>query len=88
MGKMIARVKIMPTDIDTNLDDLAYSISRSMTVKRYSKEPIAFGINALVIDLVVDEENTDTDALEGTLKGYSGVSEVQIVNMSRESARL
>jgi elongation factor 1-beta len=88
MGKMIARIKIMPTDIDTNLDDLAYSISRSMTVKRYSKEPIAFGINALVIDLVVDEENTDTDALENTLKGYNGVSEVQIVNMSRESARL
>ena len=88
MGKMIARVKIMPTDIDTNLDDLANSISRSITVKRYSKEPIAFGINALIIDLVVDEENTDTDVLESTLKGYSGVSEVQIVNMSRESARL
>ncbi len=90
MGKLVARVKILPNDVDVNLDDLANNISSAegIVVKRYSKEPIAFGISALILDIVMDEDNADTDAIEDRLKRFDGVSEVEIVNMSRESARL
>jgi elongation factor 1-beta len=90
MGKLVARIKILPNDVDVNLDDLANSISNAggIVVKRYSKEPIAFGISALILDVVMDEDNVDTDAIEDRLRRFNGVGEVEIVNMSRESARL
>jgi translation elongation factor aEF-1 beta len=90
MGKLVARIKILPNDVDVNLDDLANSISNTegIVVKRYSKEPIAFGISALILDVVMDEDNVDTDAIEDRLRRFNGVGEVEIVNMSRESARL
>lgn len=89
MGKLIVRVKVLPNDININLDDLAKSISTNgITVKRYSKEPIAFGISALILDIVLDEDTADTDAIETRLRGFDGVSEVEVVSMSRESARL
>jgi len=90
MGKLVTRIKILPNDVDVNLDDLANSISNAggIVVKRYSKEPIAFGISALILDVVMDEDNVDTDAIEDRLRRFNGVGEVEIVNMSRESARL
>ncbi|MEM2649127.1 MAG: elongation factor 1-beta [Candidatus Nitrosocaldus sp.] len=92
MGKLIARVKIMPADVDVNLDSLVEKVKGNMPdgmqVKRYSKEPIAFGINALLLDMVMDEDTADTDLLEENLRRIDGVGEVEIVSMSRESARL
>ncbi|MEM4285201.1 MAG: elongation factor 1-beta [Candidatus Nitrosocaldus sp.] len=92
MGKLIARVKIMPADVDVNLDSLVEKVKGNMPdgmqVKRYSKEPIAFGINALLLDMVMDEDTADTDLLEENLRKVDGVGEVEIVSMSRESARL
>ncbi|MEM1958676.1 MAG: elongation factor 1-beta [Candidatus Nitrosocaldus sp.] len=92
MGKLIARVKIMPADVDVNLDSLVEKVKGNMPdgmqVKRYSKEPIAFGINALLLDMVMDEDTADTDLLEENLRSIDGVGEVEIVSMSRESARL
>ncbi|MEM0364222.1 MAG: elongation factor 1-beta [Candidatus Nitrosocaldus sp.] len=92
MGKLIARVKIMPADVDVNLDSLVEKVKGNMPdgmqVKRYSKEPIAFGINALLLDMVMDEDTADTDLLEENLRKIDGVGEVEIVSMSRESARL
>ncbi|MEM2100928.1 MAG: elongation factor 1-beta [Candidatus Nitrosocaldus sp.] len=92
MGKLIARVKIMPADVDVNLDSLVEKVKGNMPdgmqVKRYSKEPIAFGINALLLDMVMDEDTADTDLLEENLRKIDGVGGVEIVSMSRESARL
>ncbi|GBC73017.1 hypothetical protein HRbin04_00412 [archaeon HR04] len=92
MGRLITRVKIMPADVDVNLDALVEKVKGKMPdgvqVKRYSKEPIAFGINALLLDMVMDEDTADTDSLEEGLRSIDGVGEVEIVSMSRESARL
>lgn len=92
MGRLITRVKIMPADVDVNLDSLVEKVKGNMPdgmqVKRYSKEPIAFGINALLLDMVMDEDTADTDLLEENLRKVDGVGEVEIVSMSRESARL
>lgn len=92
MGRLITRVKIMPSDVDVNLDTLASKVKDTMPdgmqVKRYSKEPIAFGISALILDISMDEESTGTDLLEERLRSIEGVGEVEIVSMSRESARL
>ncbi|MFN4337092.1 MAG: elongation factor 1-beta [Candidatus Nitrosocaldus sp.] len=92
MGRLIARVKIMPADVDVNLDTLVEKVKGSMPdgiqVKRYNKEPIAFGISALILDMVMDEDTASTDSLEDRLRSIDGVGEVEVVSMSRESARL
>ncbi len=92
MGRLITRVKIMPADVDVNLDALVErvkgNIPDGIQVKRYNKEPIAFGISALILDMVMDEDTASTDSLEDRLRGIDGVGEVEVVSMSRESARL
>ncbi|MCS6767622.1 MAG: elongation factor 1-beta [Candidatus Nitrosocaldus sp.] len=92
MGRLITRVKVMPADVDVNLDALVDRVRGvvpdGVQIKRYSKEPIAFGISALMLDMVMDEDTASTDSLEERLRGVDGVGEVEVVSMSRESARL
>ncbi len=92
MARLIVRIKILPESIDTNLDSLKNRIEEllpdGMAIKAHKIEPIAFGLNALLVDFAMDDEEGQMDRLEEKLKGIEGVSEIQIVNLSRESASL
>ncbi|GIU71285.1 MAG: elongation factor 1-beta [Candidatus Nitrosocaldaceae archaeon] len=92
MARLIVRIKILPEDIETNLDELKNNIESSlpdgMAIKASNIEPIAFGLNALIIDFAMDDKEGQMEQLEDKLKTIKGVSEIQIVNLSRESATL
>ncbi|RMF31861.1 MAG: elongation factor 1-beta [Candidatus Nitrosothermus koennekii] len=92
MARLIVRIKILPEDVETNLDELKNNIEGSlpdgMTIKTSNIEPIAFGLNALIIDFAMDDKEGQMEQLEDKLKTIKGVSEIQIVNLSRESASL
>ena len=92
MARLIVRIKILPKDIDTDLDKLADTIKDrlpdGMILKGYAKEPIAFGLNALVIDFGMDDKEGQMDRLEDMLRATDGVSEIQVINLSRESASI
>lgn len=89
MSKLIVRMKILPEDIDTDLDKLLDSIVSTLPsdigVKSNMKEPIAFGLNALVIDFSLEDSDGQMERLENIVKGVKGVSEIQVVNLSRIS---
>ncbi len=92
MARLIVRIKILPESIDTDLDSLKSRIEgllpHGMTIKAHKIEPIAFGLNALLVDFAMNDEEGQMDRLEEKLKEIEGVSEIQIVNLSRESASL
>jgi len=92
MARLIARIKVLPTDIDVNLDALSNKLKSSlpngMELKNSLKEPIAFGLNALIVDFLLDDKEGQMDMLESMVRQTEGVSEIEVMKISRQSASL
>ncbi len=89
MTKLVARIKVLPTDTDINLDNIIEKLKSSlpdgMQVRNSAKEPIAFGLNALIIDFLLEDKEGQMDELENAVKDTEGVSEIEIMNLSRQA---
>ena len=92
MSRLVARVKILPSEAETNLDDiinkLKSNIQNAMGLERFGKEPLAFGIYSLICDFTLNDEEGQMDSLEDYIKKTEGVSEIQVLNISRKSVKI
>ena len=92
MARLVARIKVLPTDIDVNLDTMVNKLKSAlpdgMEIRNSVKEPIAFGLNALIVDFLLDDKEGQMDMLESMVKQTEGVSEIDVMNISRQSASL
>ncbi|MBC7115357.1 MAG: elongation factor 1-beta [Archaeoglobi archaeon] len=87
MGEVLARIKIMPEGAEINLEELKKKIEEGMPqgakLQRVSEEPVAFGLKALVADVIVDDAEGGTDKIEDFISSLDGVSSIQIVSLTR-----
>jgi len=92
MDSVLVRLKVLPDDISVSLDDLAEQVSRKLPqgsiLLRRDKEPIAFGLSALILDVKVSEGEGILDRLESSIKEVEHVSQVDIIGVSRFSTSL
>lgn len=92
MARLIARIKILPAESETNLDSVVESLKKSvpegMEIKAHAKEPIAFGLYAIVGDFMLDDAEGQMDKLEDAIKGVAGVGEIEVMNISRASVKM
>jgi elongation factor 1-beta len=90
-GKLIAVVKVFPEGDEVNLDELLKQITEKLPKDRYSiiktdKEPIAFGLKALVLFVQMPEElEGGTEELETMINEISGVSHAEVESVTRMS---
>ncbi|MEM1722724.1 MAG: elongation factor 1-beta [Candidatus Jordarchaeales archaeon] len=87
MGKVVITVKVFPTSTDIPLDQLLDKIKASLPseAKLHSSEkvPIAFGLNALRLNILVPEEEKAASQVESAIASTEGVSEIEVEMVRR-----
>lgn len=90
MAKVLALVKVYPSDVNIDFEELVKKIKEKIPenheITRYDKEPIAFGLYALRLYIVLPEESEGgTSKLEDIIKEIDGVEEVEVEAVHRLS---
>jgi translation elongation factor aEF-1 beta len=90
MGSVIISYKIFPTDITVDFNELKKRIEESLpefaSVYGFGEEPIAFGLNALIVHIKIPEDKSGVlEELEKRFEGISEISQVQTITVRRTS---
>ena len=91
-GSYLVRVKVMPTGPEVPssklLDSVKGALVKDMTLKGSKVDPIAFGLYALIVDVLTPEVEGMPDKVEAALAKAPLVNQSELVAVSRMSSQL
>lgn len=87
MGKVAAKLKVMPQSPEVDLDALEERLEDALPegarINGFERDDIAFGLVALLPTVIVPDDAGGTEAVEESLTGVEGVESVAVENVGR-----
>lgn len=85
MAEVLVTIKIMPENPDVDMGALSGRIGEvdGGKLNNVEREPIAFGLVALIASYVVEDKEGGTDDLENALKEIDDVGNAEVVRVTR-----
>jgi len=87
VGKIVIAYKIFPSESSVDLNLLKEKIKKELSgiasIQRFAEEPIAFGLSALVVNMVLPEEEGILDKTEKKLTDMEEVGQIQTLGVNR-----
>ena len=87
MARVVMTIRVMPDGVEIDLDDLLKRIKKAIPqgtdIGAVEKQPIAFGLKALRMNLAREESRGGTDDIEHAISAIEGVSQVEVERVSR-----
>lgn len=88
MANVLVSMKIFPTDITVDLNQLKQQIEKSLpkdaSVRKFAEEPIAFGLSALIAHILMPEDKSgELEKIEDTIRKIEGVSSIETFMVQR-----
>jgi elongation factor 1-beta len=87
MGEVVSTIRIMPESPDVDLakikEDVEKSIPSGTELHKIEEEPIAFGLVALNVVVVVDDAEGGTEKAEENLSKLENISSIEVVDVRR-----
>jgi elongation factor 1-beta len=92
VGSYVIRLKLLPEDTTTDhqkiVDSVAAALPEGAQVRSQKVEPIAFGLSAVIVDVVAPEEEGVVDRVEEAVSKAPMVGQYELIGVSRMSSRL
>ncbi|KZX15517.1 elongation factor 1-beta [Methanobrevibacter cuticularis] len=87
MGEVVATVKLMPESPDVDLEqmkiDVQGAIEGEAELHKIEEEPIAFGLVALNVVFIVDDDEGGTEVVEEKLTNVPSVNSIEVMDVRR-----
>ncbi len=88
MADVLITLKVMPEDLEVNLDHLFNEVARKIEsfggkIKSKEFQPVAFGIKAVIIKFYMDESKGWADENEAELSSIEGVNSINVEEVRR-----
>jgi len=87
MGKVAAKLKVMPQSPEVDLDELQERLESSLPegakINGFERDDVAFGLVALLPTVIVPDDAGGTEAVEEAFTGVEGVESVKVENVGR-----
>jgi elongation factor 1-beta len=82
MGKVYMKLRVMPEDVDVDLESIYEKIKEvapeKVEIKDYKIQPIAFGLKALLVMAIMPDEGGIGDELIEKIQNIEGVESVEV----------
>ena len=85
MGEVGLQYRVLPEGLDVDLTKMAEDIKKALPegakLRAAEQRPVAFGLKALHVLIVMDDKKGGADQVENAISGVAGVQSVEIVEM-------
>jgi elongation factor 1-beta len=87
MGEVVATIKLMPDSPDIDIAEIKAEVEKSIPgeaeLHKIEEEPIAFGLIAINVMVVVGDIEGGTEKVEEALSKIENVGSVEVVDVRR-----
>jgi elongation factor 1-beta len=87
MGKIVIAYKIFPSDSEIDLEVLKEKLKKQLegiaAIQRFAEEPIAFGLSALKVNMVLQEKEGILDKTEKLITDLKEVGQLETLGVTR-----